>query len=95
MIGAHELHSSIGTLFFCYGIVGTILFAIFVWIVLRGSALRIWLIVGAGFAYGMTHQGLRFILLWIMLGMVIALRDRDQQQRQQQRAARQRVAKAV
>jgi hypothetical protein len=74
-IGAHELHSSMATLFFCYGIVGTLLFAMFLWGAMSGAELRSWLIVGAGLAYGMTHQGLRFRLLWLMLGMVCALRE--------------------
>jgi hypothetical protein len=75
MIGSHELHSSMGTLFFCYGIVGTILFCIFLWRTTSGSGLRAWIIVAGVFAYGMTHQGLRFRLVWVLLGMVVALRE--------------------
>jgi hypothetical protein len=75
MIGSHELHSSMATLFFCYGIVGVVLFSRFMWGAMTRSGLRAWVIVGAGFAYGMTHQGLRFRLLWTLLGMVCALRE--------------------
>jgi hypothetical protein len=75
MIGSHELHSSMGTLFFCYGIVGTILFGVFLWRTASGSGLRVWFIVAGVFAYGMTHQGLRFRLVWVLLGMVAALRE--------------------
>jgi hypothetical protein len=75
MIGSHELHSSMGTLFFCYGILGTILFCIFLWRTTSGSGLRAWIIVAGVFAYGMTHQGLRFRLVWVLLGMVVALRE--------------------
>lgn len=75
LIGAHELHSSVATLFFCYGIVGTLLFGLFMWGTLSGAGLRAWIIVGTGFAYGMTHQGLRFRVLWLLLGMVTALRE--------------------
>ena len=74
-IGAHELHSSMATLFFCYGIVGTLLFAMFLWGVMSRAELRAWLIVGAALTYGMTHQGLRFRLLWLLLGMVCGLRE--------------------
>lgn len=81
LIGSHELHSSMGTLFFCYGIAGTILFGIFLWRTTSGSGLRAWIIVGGGFAYGMTHQGLRFRLLWVLLGMVCALREMALQDR--------------
>lgn len=80
-IGSHELHSSMATLFFCYGIVGVTLFAIFLWGVIAGSGLRAWVIVGAAFAYGMTHQGLRFRLLWVLLGMVCALKEIEANER--------------
>ena len=32
-----------------------------------------WIVVGPAFAYGMTHQGLRFTLLWVLLGIAVAL----------------------
>jgi len=90
-IGSHELHSSMATLFFCYGIVGVLLFALFLWGTMSGAGLRAWIIVGASFAYGMTHQGLRFRLLWLLLGMVCALRElatRDRIARTIQKVAR-------
>jgi len=90
-IGSHELHSSMATLFFCYGVVGVLLFAMFLWGTMRGSGLRAWIIVGSSFAYGMTHQGLRFRLLWLLLGMVCSLRElatRDRIARATQRVAR-------
>jgi hypothetical protein len=74
-LGTHEIHSSIGTLFFCYGAVGTLLFALFSLTVLRRSGLRMWLLVAPSFAYGMTHQGLRFTLFWVLLAIVVALRE--------------------
>jgi hypothetical protein len=74
-IRAHELHSSIGTLFFSYGIVGTALFAVFMWLVMRGTPLITWLVVMPAFAYGMTHQGIRFSMMWVLLGVVMTLRD--------------------
>lgn len=80
-IGAHELHSSMATLFFCYGVIGTLLFALFMWWTLSGAGIRAWIIVGTGFAYGMTHQGLRFRLLWLLLGMICALRELDRRDR--------------
>ncbi|HEY4240976.1 MAG TPA: hypothetical protein VGM88_14230 [Kofleriaceae bacterium] len=80
-IGAHELHASMATLFFCYGIVGVSLFAIFLWRVVRRSGVRTWLVVGPGFAYGMTHQGLRVAMLWVLLGMAVCLRNFARQER--------------
>jgi len=87
-IGAHELHSSMATLFFCYGIIGTLLFSSFLWLTFWGAGLRVWVIVGAGLAYGMTHQGLRFRLLWLMLGMIMALRELATRDRLAARAAK-------
>jgi len=86
VIGAHELHSSGATIFFCYGIIGVALFGVFMWLALRGASARTLMIVVPGFAYGMTHQGLRFILMWVMLGMVMATRHDELQRRSRQRA---------
>ncbi|HEU0030830.1 MAG TPA: hypothetical protein VFQ53_09355 [Kofleriaceae bacterium] len=77
VIGSHELHSSLGTMFFCYGIVGTVLFGIFMWFVMKRTPLQTWMVVGPAFAYGMTHQGLRFALMWVLLGVVVSLREED------------------
>lgn len=75
LIGSHELHSSMGTLFFCYGIVGLTLFMVFMWMIMRRTHFHTWLVMGPAFAYGMTHQGLRFSLMWVLLGVVVALRE--------------------
>ena len=75
VIGAHELHSSAGTIFFCYGIVGTVLFGVFSWRVIQRGRLRYVLMLLPASAYGLTHQGLRFTLLWVLLAMFIALKD--------------------
>ncbi len=74
-IGSHELHSSAGTIFFCYGFIGSALFAVFCWRVMQGGRLRYMLMLLPAFAYGLTHQGLRFTLLWVLLAMFIALKD--------------------
>ncbi len=74
-IGAHELHSSAGTIFFCYGFIGSALFAVFCWRVMQGGRYRHMLMLLPAFAYGLTHQGLRFTLLWVLLAMFIALKD--------------------
>jgi hypothetical protein len=86
-IGSHELHSSMATLFFCYGVFGTLLFLLYLWGTMRGAGIRAWLILGAALAYGMTHQGLRFRLMWLLLAMVAALRELDTRERLARRAA--------
>jgi hypothetical protein len=80
-IRAHEIHSSAGTLIFCYGIVGTSLFLVFLWNVIRGaSPQRILLLLPAA-AYGLSHQGLRFTSLWVLLAVVVMLNDLDKRER--------------
>lgn len=74
IIGSHEIHSSLGTLAFCYGVPGLVLFGVFMWLVLRGSGFRTWLLVAPSFAFGMTHQGLRSTLFWVQLAIVVAIR---------------------
>jgi hypothetical protein len=81
LIGSHELHSSIATLFFCYGLIGTVIFGMFLLGTLSGAGARAWIIVGAALAYGMTHQGLRFRLMWLLLGIVCTLREVETRER--------------
>lgn len=76
-IGSHEIHSSIGTLIFCYGAVGTMLFGAFVLMTLFQATLRTWIVMLPAFAYGMTHQGLRFTMFWVLIGLAICLRHLD------------------
>jgi len=87
-IKAHELHSSIGTLIFCYGFIGTLLFFNFLWQVARGGNFRRFLLLIPPAAYGLTHQGLRFTLLWIMFAVVVMLNDVDSRTRMRKRIQR-------
>lgn len=76
---AYELHSSFGTLLFHYGAVGTALFGLFLVTCLRQAYWgHILLLVPIGL-YGLTHQGLRFTLFWIFLGLVVAMSGRARQ----------------
>jgi hypothetical protein len=77
VIGDHELHSSGGTLFFCYGLVGSVVFLNFLWHVGRRAPLRRALLLLPPFVYGLSHQGLRFTLLWVLLALFVALKDLD------------------
>jgi hypothetical protein len=66
---ASELHSSYGTLLFCYGIVGTVLFTIGLFSLCKGD-LRCALYLIPAFIHGFVHQGLRFAFFWAMLGFL-------------------------
>jgi hypothetical protein len=74
VIGDHELHSSAGTLIFCYGVVGTILFLRFLYRIVAGVRWRMALLLLPAMAYSMAHQGLRFTMLWVVLGVFVGLK---------------------
>lgn len=66
-IGKHEIHSSFGTLLFCYGIIGTTLFVLFLIFLARTAGLRYAQYLVPVFLYGIAHQGLRSTMLWIFI----------------------------
>ena len=74
-IGIAEIHSSAGTLLFCYGIVGLILFGVFAWRLVQGAPLRSTLMFVPPGLYALAHQGLRFTSLWILIAAFIALKS--------------------
>jgi hypothetical protein len=70
---AKEMHSTLGTLLFSYGIIG---FSLFVWLlvmVFRRAPLAYKLYSLPIWAYGMTHQGFRDTMLWVFLGIVFGM----------------------
>jgi hypothetical protein len=69
---AHEIHSSAATVLFSYGIVGAVLFLMFMWRVVAGASLRYTLILVPTLAYAIAHQGLRFTMLWVLVAIFIA-----------------------
>jgi hypothetical protein len=72
---AHELHSSLATIIFCYGIVGAILFGLFLAAVMRGASWSTSLNLLPVAAYSVAHQGLRFTMLWLLLAAFMTLRS--------------------
>ena len=68
-----EMHSSLGTVLFCYGAVGLVLFLYIFFVLARGcgvSSLRYLLPVAV---FGLTHMGLRQSEFWILPIMVACL----------------------
>ena len=62
-----ELHSSYGTLFFCYGIVGAGIFTYGLFLICRGARLIMILALVPTFLFSLLQPGLRFTLFWMML----------------------------
>lgn len=85
-IGSHEMHSAYGTILFSYGIVGSVLFVVMCAQLLRGAPLRLMLMLLPAASYSVTHQGLRFTLLWVLLAYPMLMRHADLARRAQERA---------
>ncbi|MBL9013839.1 MAG: hypothetical protein JNL83_06675 [Myxococcales bacterium] len=73
---ANEIHSSLGTVVFSYGIVGTILFVMLFVHLLRGAQPRMIVLLVPVLAYTVAHQGLRFTLFWVLLALFACLKVR-------------------
>lgn len=71
----HELHSSFATVLFSYGIVGCVLFLMFVGRLMKGSSFRAAAMLAPVAIYTTAHQGLRFTLLWVLLAVFVALKE--------------------
>ncbi len=65
-----ELHSTLGNLLISYGIVGLSLFVLMVLFALRNDRFRSTYIVLFLMVYGLTHNGIRNSLLWILLALI-------------------------
>jgi hypothetical protein len=74
LIGATEIHSSLGTIFFCYGIVGIVIFLTFLLRVVERASLRSMLMLLPPLSYTIAHQGLRSTPLWILFGVFVCLK---------------------
>lgn len=64
-----ELHSTLGTLLFSYGIFGFSLFVYFLIFLKKANKYEIFLTLPI-VAYGLTHNGLRSTLLWVFLAIL-------------------------
>jgi hypothetical protein len=75
--GAHEIHSSVGTIFFCYGAIGAMLFLWFAIRLFRGAPFRRMLLLVPVVAFGLSHQGLRSTLVWVLFALYVVLKEPD------------------
>jgi uncharacterized membrane protein len=69
----HELHSTLGTILFSYGVVGLTIFLAAIWCLYRISSGGSFLYLLPPFLYGIAHQGLRFSFLWLLLAVLALL----------------------
>ncbi len=91
----HEMHSSFGTILFCYGIPGFTLFLLLIYRCLKGLRLGVVVYTLPIFAYGVTHMGLRFTVFWIAMALFPILRHYSWEAFQQQKRLREEREQAV
>ena len=77
----HEVHSTLGSVFTEYGLVGAGLFGsvLVLWIlrIVRGyGPIGVVCIVTPPMLYGLTHNGTRFTIFWILFGVSLSLANR-------------------
>ena len=68
----HELHSTLATIVFSYGAIGSTIFLLMIFQIWTISGMRTIIYLGPPFLYGLTHQGFRFSLLWILFAVLAA-----------------------
>ncbi len=70
-----EIHSSLGTVVFGYGVIGVALFSLFAFRMVRGGTLRTSIMMIPAVTYTVAHQGLRFTSFWVVIGAYIMLKQ--------------------
>lgn len=68
-----EIHSSAANLVFSYGVVGTILFLIFLRLLSVAAGARLTLLMIPALSYSLFHQGMRARPFWILLAVALGL----------------------
>jgi hypothetical protein len=76
-VPAQEVHSSLGTLLFGYGVVGLGLFLWLLWRIVATTPLRLSAQLLAPLVFSLAHNGLRFTFFWILVAVLIGI-GRDQ-----------------
>ena len=74
----HEMHSTLGTILFSYGVVGLIFFGAAIWCLYRISSDGRFLYLLPPFLHGIAHQGLRFSFLWLLFAVLVVLSGMDE-----------------
>lgn len=65
-----ELHSTLGNIQVSYGLIGSILFLFIIFKSLKINRYESWYIILALLTYGLTHNGIRNSLFWIIIALI-------------------------
>jgi hypothetical protein len=68
-----EIHSTMATILFSYGLVGLTLFLGAILCIYRGTTFGEFIYILPPFLYGITHQGLRFSLFWLLFAVLLVI----------------------
>lgn len=77
-IELQEIHNTIGSIMFNYGIVGLLFFALFIYNSFRDLSFKMIILFLPIFMYNMFHNGVRFSILWMLLAIVLTLKIKRQ-----------------
>lgn len=72
-----EFHSTLGNIQVSYGVVGSLLFICFVIKSLKNDMYRSLYVFASIMAYGLTHNGIRNSMLWILLALIASGERQD------------------
>ena len=67
----HEFHSTLGNIQLSYGILGTFLFLSYMYQSMKNDGFNTWYTIIMIMVYGLTHNGIRNSLLWILLALMV------------------------
>ena len=70
-VANYEIHSTLGTVFFSYGAIGLLLFAAMLFYIFYKNKIIYAYPIVAIMIYGLTHNGLRNSMLWLMFALLI------------------------
>ena len=70
-----EIHSTIGTIAFAYGIAGIVTFGVVLFELTRVGGVLSLVVLVPSLVYGLAHNGLRFAPFWILLALAAASGD--------------------
>lgn len=65
-----EIHSTLGNILMSYGIIGLLLFVTMIILAIQSNKWRDSYIIFFIFLYGLTHNGIRNTLLWILVALI-------------------------
>jgi len=65
-----EMHSTLGNIQASYGLIGLCLFLCFLFLTIRKDLSGSWYIILFIMTYGLTHNGIRNSLFWILIALI-------------------------